>query len=240
MSSPETRTLAVLAYHKIGAPPPGGWKTWFYVPEEVFASHLQYLRENGWAVIPTGTLLAGLEDPAIIPEKSALLTFDDGYRSMRSVALPILRRFGHPAALFVPTAFLGGKNDFEGGGEPEEEICGWEDLRALDSSGVSIQSHGVSHKAFSELEPRQQEDELRRSREALESGLGKPVELFAYPYGDGGRDPRATVAAAERAGYKAALLYKGGPVRLPDADRYRLTRLAVGPDTDLGAELGEG
>lgn len=44
-------------------------------------------------------------------------------------------------------------------------------------------------------------------------------------------------------GYRAAFLYKGGPVSLPAADPYRLTRLAMGPDTDLRAELegvGEG
>jgi hypothetical protein len=34
-------------------------------------------------------------------------------------------------------------------------------------------------------------------------------------------------------------LYGGGPAHLPAADPYRLTRLAVGPDTDLQAELWE-
>ena len=33
------RTLAMLAYHKIGAPAPGGWETWNYIPEETFAAH---------------------------------------------------------------------------------------------------------------------------------------------------------------------------------------------------------
>lgn len=43
--------LAVLGYHQIGPPPPGGWETWSYVPEETFADHLRLLRETGWQVI---------------------------------------------------------------------------------------------------------------------------------------------------------------------------------------------
>jgi peptidoglycan/xylan/chitin deacetylase (PgdA/CDA1 family) len=230
------RTLAALAYHKIGAPVGGGWSTWFYVPEETFAAHLRLLQEEGWTVIDLPTFLKGLADPETLPEKAALLTFDDGYRSMRSVTLPLLIEFGHPAVLFVPTDFVGWRNDFDPH-EPREPICGWEDLRYLEEHGVSVQSHGASHRSFSDLGLSEQLDELVRSRVALEDALEKPVEVFAYPYGDGGTQPRETAKALRGTGYRAAFLYKGGPARLPAADPYRLTRLAMGPDTNLRAEL---
>lgn len=234
------RTLAILGYHKIGAPPEDGWSTWFYVPEETFAGHLNLLREEGWTVIDLAALLEGLANPGALPAKPALLTFDDGYRSMRSVALPILLRFGLPAVLFVPTDFIGKLNAFDPY-EPREPICGWEDLRHLERHGVSVQSHGASHRPFSELGLTEQIDELVRSRGALEDGLGKPVEVFAYPYGDGGSEPKKTGAILRGTGYKAAFLYKGDPGHLPAADPYRLTRLAMGPDTDLRAALrGDG
>jgi hypothetical protein len=41
------RTVAVLSFHKVGAPSPGGWETWFYIPEGAFAAQLAYLRERG-------------------------------------------------------------------------------------------------------------------------------------------------------------------------------------------------
>ena len=104
--------LAILSFHKIGEPPPGGWKTWFYIPEETFIRQLGYLETYGWQVIDQSRFVKGLEDPRTLPPRSALLTFDDGYRSMRTVALPILRRFGYPAVLFVPTNFIGGQNTF--------------------------------------------------------------------------------------------------------------------------------
>jgi peptidoglycan/xylan/chitin deacetylase (PgdA/CDA1 family) len=245
-------TLAILGFHKVGEPPHDGWETWFYIPEATFVEQLNYLREEGWQVVDYLTFLKGLAAPDSLPERAALLTFDDGYRSMRTVALPWLLRFGYPAVLFVPTDFIGGLNTFDAA-EPQEPLCDWDDLVELERRGISIQSHGTSHRPLSMLSPVDLEEELRRSKAKLEAGLGKRVEVFSYPYGDDGvgsypygadgassqvlRKVRETLKLA---GYRAACLYGGGPNRIPAADPYRLTRLAVGPDTDMQAALLEG
>src|SRR2546430_9174208 len=75
------RVLAILGFHKIGGPPAGGWDTWFYVSEATFSSFLSQLQEGAWHVIDLQTFLVGLAAPASLPTRSALLTFDDGYRS---------------------------------------------------------------------------------------------------------------------------------------------------------------
>ena len=233
------RTLAILGFHKIG-PAPGGWETWFYVPQATFVGYLEYLKEDGWQVLDVAAFLRGLVEPDSLPERAALITFDDGYRSILDFGVPELRRFGYPAVMFVPTAFIGGHNDFDADNEPKEAICGWEELRELERCGVSVQSHGVSHRAFSELNAWEQRQELLRSKAVLEDGLGKPVEVFSYPYGDCGPEPGATRNGVEQAGYRAACLYGGGPHRVPVADPYRLARLAMGPDTDLSRCLVAG
>ncbi|HEY7310221.1 MAG TPA: polysaccharide deacetylase family protein [Gemmataceae bacterium] len=230
--------LAVLGYHKIGPPPPGGWETWSYVPEETFAGHLRFLRATGWQVLDLAAFLRGLAAPQTLPPRAVLLTFDDGYRSNLTVAVPWLRRFGFPAVLFVPTDFLGRHNSFDADVEPEEEICTWAELRELERAGVAVQSHGCSHRTLSDLPPREWEREIVRSRAVLEEGLGRPVEVFCYPYGDGGQDPKEVRRVLRAAGYRAACLYGGGPSLIPPADPYRLPRLAMGPDTDLRALLG--
>jgi peptidoglycan/xylan/chitin deacetylase (PgdA/CDA1 family) len=236
----ETRAsvLAVLGYHKIGPPPPGGWETWSYVPEETFAGHLRLLRETGWQVIDLAALLRGLAAPWTLPPRAALLTFDDGYHTNLTVAAPWLRRFGFPAVLFVPTDFIGRRNTFDADVEPEEKICTWADLRELERARVAVQSHGCSHRTFSDLGPQEWEREIVRSRAVLEEGLGRPVEVFCYPYGDGGRDPEEVRRVLRAAGFRAACLYGGGPSPIPPADAYLLPRLAMGPDTDLRALLG--
>ena len=123
---------------------------------------------------------------------------------MLEVALPVLIRFRYPAVMFVPTGFIGGSNRFDASAEPEEAICDWDALRELDRNGVSIQSHGVSHRPFSELVPFEQEVELRESKRVLEDGLNRPVTLFAYPYGDTGGDSCRGSEQLRDAGYRAA------------------------------------
>ena len=230
--------LAVLAYHKIGAPPPGAWETWYSVPEPAFRAQLAYLSETGWQPLDAATLASGLANPETLPPRSALVTFDDGYASLLRSAAPIMREAGWPGAVFVPTGYIGATNAFDANtSEPEEAICTWDELEELERAGLSVQSHGVSHRTFSALDAREIEHEVAGSKAALEERLGKEVTLFAFPYGDGGADPDAVGAALERAGYRAAFLYGGGPLDLSAADRYRLTRIAVGADMDLEAEL---
>ncbi len=236
--SRDRRTLAVLGYHKIGPPPPDGWESWFYVPEPVFVGQLEFLRREGWGVISLGEFLRGLDDPEGLPERSALLTFDDGCRSFLDTALPCLERFGWPSVMFVPTDYLGGRNDFDQGCEPWEPICGGDDLQLLEARGVAVQSHTASHRRLSDLGREEWEDEFRRSKGVLESTLSRPVETVSYPYGDAGDDPLAVAAVLRRVGYRAAFLYGGGLARMPPEGPFHIPRVAMGPDTDLAAALG--
>ena len=180
--------------------------------------------------------IAGLRAPELIPPKSFLVTFDDAYRSLREDALECLDRLRLPAVVFAPTDFVGGWNRFDHDTEPREEICEWATLRELARHGVSIQSHGVTHRALSTLPLSEQEREAAASRHLLEKQLGSPVRLFAYPYGDPGDEQRLP-GVLRRAGYEAAFGYGGGALRLPADNPYMLPRLAMGPDTDVREEL---
>ena len=232
------RTVAVLGFHKVGAPTPGSWETWYSIPEETFVAQLRWLRENAWEAITLGTFIDGLERPELLPPRAVLITFDDGFRSVRDVALASLRRFRYPAVLFVPTDFIGGDNSFDADtDEPVERICDVEDLVALERAGVAIQSHGASHRRFSDLREGEEQDELARSKAALERAIGNRVEAVAFPYGDRGRDAGAVRRALRRTGYRVAFTYGGGAVSLPVADPYGLPRVAMGPDTDLASAL---
>jgi peptidoglycan/xylan/chitin deacetylase (PgdA/CDA1 family) len=232
--------LAILSYHKIGPPAAGGWETWYYVPTATFEAQLLWLRREGYEFIDLPALLRGLDDAIVLPPRAALITFDDGYRNNLTAALRVMQRLGVPGVVFVPTQYIGGTNtwDYLKGPEPHEPICTWDELRELERGGVRIESHSASHPFFSNLSEQEQLRELRESRRTLEEGLGRPVDLIAYPYGDAGRDAVLAQKLAQHAGYRAACLYGGGALTLPEADRWRLPRLAMGPDSDLAAMLG--
>jgi peptidoglycan/xylan/chitin deacetylase (PgdA/CDA1 family) len=235
------RTLVVLGYHKVGDPPPGSWETWYLVPEETFRRQLDDLRRHRWEVVDLARFLMGLDELDLLPERAALITFDDGYRSIRDAALRSLREFGYPGVLFVPSDYIGRTNDFEADtDEPREQLCDVDDLRELERNGISVQSHCASHRPFSSLGVREQVDELAGSKATLERALGNRVHTLSYPYGDPGRDPDAAARFLRRLDYRAAFLYGGGRFAAEAASRYRyrLPRLAVGPDTDLAEVLG--
>ncbi len=105
--------LAILSYHKLGPPGSEAWDTWYYVQEASFVEHLEHLTDEGWQFLDLTDFLDGLKFPAKLPERGALLTFDDGYSSVARVALPRLVEFGIPGVMFVPTAYIGATNEFD-------------------------------------------------------------------------------------------------------------------------------
>jgi peptidoglycan/xylan/chitin deacetylase (PgdA/CDA1 family) len=127
---------------------------------------------------------------------------------------------------------------FDDGIEPREAMCDWDDLLELMTNGVSVQSHGVSHRRFSEISLEEQKDELMRSKSILENNLGSPVEFMAFPYGDDGKNKEHTKSCLRETGYQAACLYGGDSFVLPPANPYCLSRIAMGPDTNLEEVLG--
>jgi peptidoglycan/xylan/chitin deacetylase (PgdA/CDA1 family) len=227
--------LAVAAYHRIGDPPE--WWSWQYVPEQTFVDQLDWFAREGWEPVSSASVVRGLLEPQALPSKALLLTFDDAYRSLHTTALPHLRRLGYPGVVFVPTAFVGGTSRWDEGSEPEERVCDWKELAELESAGISVQAHSRTHRAFSTLTEPQIAEELTGAKEEIERKLDTSPTLFAYPFGDEGRDAQASHELLRRAGYRAAFLYGGGTVEVMEADPFRLPRLALGPDSDLESLL---
>ncbi len=112
-------------------------------------------------------------------------------------------------------------------------------LRELEHCDVSIQSNWSSHQRFSDLDLGEQKKQLLKSKFVLESNLGKPVEVFSFPYRDNGVNQQEIVSVMKSIGYQAACLFGGGINPQPSADPYRLSRLAMEPDTDLRTALGQ-
>jgi peptidoglycan/xylan/chitin deacetylase (PgdA/CDA1 family) len=235
----EKSRVAILAYHKIGQPSAAAWDTWFYISEEIFERQLRCIAESGWEVIDTARFRQGLDDPGSLPDRSVLLTFDDGYQSILRCALPHLNAFGFPAVIFVPTGLVGDVSRFDAKTrEPMEPICSWDELRELQRGGVSVESHGVSHCRFSDLDRSGLTFELESSRRAIIKELGANSALFAFPYGDPGSDYPVTASALVEAGYRCAFLYRGGGVQsFPVFDPYRIARIPMGREIELGQIL---
>ena len=78
----------------------------------------------------------------------------------------------------------------------------WDQVREMDSNGIEIGSHTVTHPILTRTSTEKLRYELRESRARLETKLGHKVELLGYPNGD--HDASVQEQAA-RAGYKCAV-----------------------------------
>lgn len=144
-----------------------------------------------------------------VPRCAVAVTFDDAYRSVGTLAKPILDDLGWPGTVYVPTDWAGREEPMTWpgidqwlGGPHEHELVAhdWDELRALRDAGWEVGSHTCSHPHLTTLDDAELARELRASRETCAAELGA-CESIAYPYGD--VDERV-VAATAAAGYRTA------------------------------------
>lgn len=168
------------------------------------------------------------------------LTFDDGYADFAAAALPVLRRHGCTATLFVLPGRLGGDNAWDPDG-PRRPLVDEADIRTAAAAGTEIASHGLYHVDLTRLDGQALRDETTRSRAWLSELTGRAPEGFCYPYGtvDG-----RVAAAVRAAGYAYGCAIRppaglGGPYALArthisQADRSaRLWAKRIGHRTGL-------
>lgn len=171
------QTVPILCYHRFG---PGGGK--MVVASEVFATQMDYLARNGYRVIRLAELEEFLQGRRQLPRRAVVITIDDGYAGTYHVALPILKKHGFPATVFLYSDFVGSR-----------DALTWQQMKELVESGlIDIQAHSKTHANLSlrlagESDERYREridGELRAPQKMLRSRLGAEVASFAYPYGD--------------------------------------------------------
>ena len=192
------QTVPILCYHRFTAERESAHA--MEVTAASFRAQLTYLRDNGFAVVPLGDLAAFLRGELSLPERSVVITVDDGFRSFLDVAYPILEEFAYPATLFVYTDFAGAP-----------AAIGWAELRALAAGGlVTVQSHSQTHSSLARAgdEPlRAYRSRLLLEVETPERRLPGTTEHFAYPYGD--TDPELVAVLTERSYQTAVTVQRG-------------------------------
>jgi peptidoglycan/xylan/chitin deacetylase (PgdA/CDA1 family) len=213
------RPPLALVYYGVEDPPPGAPASVMSVRPDTLRQHIRRLRRWGYDLVTFGALAAA----AATGDASGLaaLTFDDGFESMVTGLLPVLRAEGVPATVFVVTGWLGGRHPSVGWAR----ILSREQVRLLHENGVEIGSHSVSHANLVELDRAAAEEELRRSKLELEELLDDEVLVAAYPNGAANAETRLACRAA---GYEAACRFRGGG---DWSDPFDLPRQPVGRNT---------
>jgi peptidoglycan/xylan/chitin deacetylase (PgdA/CDA1 family) len=236
------KRVMILCYHNVTAQTgslSGNDEKWD-VPYEYFEKHLDYLghRHN---IVSLQDYLAARRAGRTLPNYSAVLTFDDGYRNFLTVVAPCLARRGFPASVFLITDFL--RNGKCNGSaqtvrvEPSEDnmYLSWSEVETLAQNyDVEFGSHSCSHPEMLKLSPEEAERELRDSRSAIAMLTGNEDIAFAFP---GGVYSPRLVDQARMLGYSCALTVYPSANAI-DRDPFVLRRISLGREDDEAAFAG--
>ncbi|MDX1776979.1 MAG: polysaccharide deacetylase family protein [Desulfobulbales bacterium] len=207
--------VTVLIYHRFGEDKYPSTN----IDIKRFREQMEYLQNNSYTVIPLRKLVQHLHAGENLPERSAVITIDDGYRSTFEQAWPILKDYGYPF-----TVFLYAKAIEDG----HWNYMTWAQVLEMKAAGVDFQNHGFSHDHMAFKPPEMSMEEYRAwiradlavSTRILSEELNERPSFFAVPYGE---YCKPLLEEIRTFGYEAVLLQDPGSVSI-DTDPYAIPR----------------
>ena len=186
-SADAAEDAVILMYHHVDSTTPAATST---TPEK-FAAQLDYLQQEDFSVMPLLDVLQTIERDGELPDRTAVITFDDGYVSVYDTAMPMLAERGWPFTVFVSTDYVDG-----GYGA----YLTWDQLRELSDHGATMGNHTRSHAHLVRRETGESPgewqqrigDEIGTAGQRLLDELGDAaISVLAYPYGEFNSDVKA-------------------------------------------------
>jgi peptidoglycan/xylan/chitin deacetylase (PgdA/CDA1 family) len=204
------RPVPILMYHVLAPPPAGAPYPQLFVPPAELAAQTTWLAAQGYHAVTLGRVFAYWRRAETLPPKPIVLSFDDGYLSDYTVALPTLRRHHWPGVLNLLV------ENIRAG-----DLTAWQ-VRRLIAAGWEVDSHTLTHRDLTTLDAAQLQSEVAGSRRELHRRFGRPVDFFCYP---AGRYDARVVAAVRAAGFLGATTTTPGLAR--PAQPFTLERIRV-------------
>lgn len=216
--------VQILCYHEVDGRP----NDVFSVSSANLESHIQYLKQSGYRFISLDEYLSYTRDELKLPEKSVMLTFDDGYLSFYTKAYPLLQKYQVPAMLAIVSSWSNEVKPSDVG-----TLLEWDHLIEMEQSGlVTLASHSYALHKQQPINPQgtlgsiaknrlyfngryESEEEYERRlnndfeavQHVFKEKLGRPIKAFVWPYG---AYSGKSVKRAVENGFEATFLLSGG------------------------------
>lgn len=212
--------VPILIYHSVRphGPEESFLQKYYDVSPDSFTRQMEYLKNHDHTVISFDYLVQALKENITLPEKSIVITFDDGWRSQYSYAFPVLRKYKYTATFFIYTDGIG-----------HDYFLDWDQVRVMNNSGMTIGGHTESHPYLVGItDPEVLREEIIGGKRIIEDRIGQPIEIFAYPYG---HYSDKVIDIVKEAGYVAARsTYKG--IHHTKDDLFKMKGIEVTDDFD--------
>ncbi len=151
---------------------------------ELFRHGMTNLYENGYRTVSLLDAVDCLRARKPFPDRSFIITFDDGYRTIYDVAFPVLQDYGLSATLFLT---LGERERWKPGERlpslDGRTMLNWSEIGEMKRWGIELGAHTLTHPDLTHIPRERMEAEIGESKKIIEDTLAAPVSCFAYPYG---------------------------------------------------------
>lgn len=214
--------VPILMYHVMNAPPPGTAQPQLWVSRPDFEAQTQWLADHGYHGVTLQQVWDAWHHGGELPSRPIVISFDDGYHSQLSNAMPILRAHGWPGVLNLQI------NQTRLDLKPDE-------VRRLMKAGWEIDAHTYTHPDLTTVDAARLRHEIADARAELRRTFGAPVNFFCYP---AGRFDSRVVDVVRAAGFLGATTTNPG-LAGPGQSPYELRRIRInGSDGVRGLAAG--
>lgn len=217
----DVRGLPILMYHSVADNP-----VFFTVKPRDFTWQMAYLAEHNYHTIFLRELNGGRFWGR---NRAVALTFDDGYQDNYRVVFPLLKKYGCKATIFLATDFIGGK--MSNRSNFPLPMLTWGQIKEMADSGlVDFQPHSSGHYDLNKVTPGKAQNQILRSKAAIEQQLGGRCTVYAYPRG---RYSSELSQFLQANGFVGAVTTTAG-LNTPSTNPFRLKRNSI--DSVVGIE----
>jgi peptidoglycan/xylan/chitin deacetylase (PgdA/CDA1 family) len=175
----------------------------YSISVKAFTDQLRTLKRTGFETISFAFLFDALERDRNLPSKCAIITFDDGYESFRTRAVPALNEHGMSATVFLVAGELGGSNRWDqADGISSKRLMNEQQIHEALEAGMEIGAHGWKHRDLTACTTSELQEETAVAKKKLEQLFEQRISAFAYPHG---RYNETAMFAVREAGYRGAV-----------------------------------
>lgn len=170
-------SAVILMYHHVSDTTPLSTS----ISVDDFRKHMAYIKAHH-QVLPLPQVVTALQQKQKLPDKTLVITFDDGYRNIFENASPILEEFGFPYTIFINPDRISNS----------AKQLSWQQVAEMQKRGATFANHTLQHiHMLQKLIGESQQDWLARlasnlnnSEQQLKEKLGYSLKYLAYPYGE--------------------------------------------------------
>ena len=210
----------VLLYHNIDL----AEKNSNMITVEQFEKQIDYLIKNNYNFISLKQLLTCMEAGEALPPKPVLITFDDCYKEVFRLAVPILAKNNIKATFFIPTQFVNDEENKHAG------TMSYHDLKEMVKQGNELALHSHSHNDFNTISPEEIRQDLILNIKHFHHHNIPFQPVLAYPYGSRPSNKehyKKMLDEFSDLGIKAAFRVGNRINRVPFKNKFEINRLDI-------------